>query len=167
MNPEELNVIVPAAAAILGALVGGVSSIIPNQVAEHYRRKNEAELIQASLIAEVSALIEIAAERNYLQGIESVISHLQEPGSPEVYIFRVNVPSHYSRIYQAHAHKIGVIKKDIAVDIVRFHQLVDAVIQDVSPGGILYDGGTIIAFQENQQILSRALTLGRHIVSRT
>ena len=158
---------IPAIAGIVGALVGAIAAIFPNLVVESYRLRKEASSVEASLIAEISALVDIAGERKYLDSIGDVISHLKTQPAGATYAFQVNVPAHYSRIYQDNAHRIGLIDKDRAADIVRFHQLIDAVVQDIAHGGIIFEGAPLAAFEENHQILSRGLALGRKLVGRT
>ena len=75
----------------------------------------------------------------------------------------MNVSKEYSRIYQANAHQIGVIQTEQAVDIVRFHQLMDAVVQDVRPGGLLSNGAQLHAFTETEKIFKSALEVGRKL----
>jgi len=81
--------------------------------------------------------------------------------------FQVLVPEHYSRIYQANCNKIGLLNKSLAAQIVRFHNLIDAVVQDVKPGGALNDGATLPVFVETRDILSEAIELGYNIVNNT
>lgn len=157
---------VPAIAGILGALVGAIASFIPNLIVESNRRDKESCLVEASLIAEMTALVEIADERNYLSSLEQAIAYLETQPEGSTLVFGANIPSHYSRVYQANAHRIGIIEKSKATDIIRFHQLVDAVVQDVSDGGVLSAGGTINAFQENHKILSRAFEISRKYAGR-
>lgn len=180
MTPQELSQVqaivneasgasqwVPAIAAILGAFVGAIAAFIPNLIVESHRFRKESCIVEASLIAEMTALIEIADERRYLSSIEQAIAHLETQPEGATLAFGVNVPSHYSRVYQANAHRIGMIQEDKATDIIRFHQLIDAVVQDVSDGGLLSAGGSVGAFKENQQILSRAFEIGRKYTGRT
>ena len=158
---------IPAIAAVLGALVGALAAFIPNIIVEKHRRKSEADLVEASLIAEMTALTEVAKERRYMSLLEEVIAQLQQQPAGTTVQFATNVPPHYSRVYQANAHRIGLIDKDKATDIIRFHQFIDAVVQDVTEGGVLYSGGHLQAFMENHQILSRAFAISAKYGSRT
>ena len=163
MNTQEISVLVPAAAGIIGAFVGATSAFIPNLINEHFRVKREAKSIESALIAEITALLNIADERKYLLGMEQIISHLKTQPEGTAWQFQVNVPAHYSRIYQTNFHSIGIINNDVATDIITFHQLIDAVVQDVMPGGMLHNGGALDVFEQNYQILGRAFTIGRKL----
>jgi len=157
---------IAAAAAVVGALVGALASVIPNWLIEKYRLRREAEHVEASLVAEISGLIEIASERKYVQGLNDAATYLRTQPEGSTFRFDVRIPDHYSRIYQANAQRIGLLPPRRAADIVRFHQLADAVVQDLIPGGVISRGAPVEAFEQNVQILSRALALGNAIVSR-
>lgn len=165
MENIDPNILIPALAGILGAVVGVISSFVPNLITDYFRNKREAKKIEASLVAEIKALIEVADARNYQITLNKICAHLQSKPQGTTYSFTVNVSQEYSRIYQANAHQIGVIQTEQAVDIVRFHQLIDAVIQDVRPGGLLSNGAPLHAFTETEKIFKFALDIGRKLKS--
>ena len=104
----EPNTLIPAVTGILGAFVGSVATGIPILLTEWCKSRKESEQIKSSLVAEVSALVEIPENRGYLKGLRDVCDYLQ--GQPEgaTYQFSVLIPAHYSRIYQANANQIEV-----------------------------------------------------------
>jgi len=163
MAEIEPNTLIPAVTGILGAFVGSVATGIPILLAEWCKSRKELTQLKSSLVAEVAALVEIAEKREYLRGLQGFCDFLQ--GQPEgtTRNFLVRIPKHYSRIYQANADRIGIVDASTARKIVQFHQFVDAVIQDVVPGGTLYQGGRVNAFVQTTNILDRALQLGREI----
>lgn len=163
MENIDPNILIPALAGILGAAVGAITSFVPNLITDYFRNKREAKKIEASLIAEIQALVEVAEARKYLSTLEQVCIHLQSQPNGTRYSITVNIPQEYSRIYQTNAHQIGVIETQIAVDIVRFHQLIDAVVQDVRPGGLISVGAELVAYTETAQILKSALEVGRKL----
>ena len=158
---------IPALAGILGALVGSIATFIPNLIVESRRNRKESKLVEASLIAEMTALVEIAEERRFLPSLELVISHLENQPAGSKSFLSANIPLHYSRVYQANVHRIGIVEQTKATDIIRFYQLIDAIVQDISEGGVLSEGGTIDAFRENHRILTRAFEISRRYQART
>lgn len=134
---------------------------------ELYKDRNQSARIKASLVAEIAALVEITEYRGYLTNLQEVCDFLQGASAGTNYLYRVQVPKHYSRIYQANSDRIGALDADTARKMVEFHQLIDAVVQDVVPGGTLYNGGDLGAFTETTSILDRALQLGREILNDT
>ena len=65
---------IAAIAGVAGALIGALAAIIPNLVVERHQTRKEAEQIEASLIAEISGLLEIASERKRFTNNEHPIS---------------------------------------------------------------------------------------------
>lgn len=165
MSDIEPNTLVPAIAAIAGAFVGSVTTIIPTLITGWFGRRRETIQIQAALLAEIGALVEIAEERKYLRGLENARKYLEQQPSGSTHCLAVRIPEHYSRIYQANAERIGLMKPELARKIVHFHQFVDAIVQDVTPGGPLAEGCELEGFVEAEKILRRALEIGREVSS--
>lgn len=163
----EPNILIPAVTGIVGAFVGAVASGIPVLLTEWCKSRKESAQIRSSLIAEVAALVEIAENRRYLNGLRDICDFLQGQPKGTTYPFRVLIPKHYSRIYQANANRIGIVDATTARKIVQFHQFIDAVVQDVVPSGTLYEGGILEGYLQTMNILERALQLGREISNDT
>ncbi|MGH9878310.1 MAG: hypothetical protein ACRD5H_11785, partial [Nitrososphaerales archaeon] len=142
MTPLDPNIVIPAVTGIVGAFVGAVSSFVPNMINDYFKNKRESKIIEAALISEIQALVEIAEARKYVKGLEQVCAYLASQPTETTYPFTVGIPDHYSRIYQVNAHRLGSVSRRTAVDIIRFHQFADAVVQDVRPGGTFSEGGT-------------------------
>jgi hypothetical protein len=134
---------------------------------EWHKDRNQSARIKASLVAEIAGLVEITEYRGYLKDLQKVCNSLKSASEGTTDLYRVQVPKHYSRIYQANSDRIGALDADTARKMVVFHQLIDAVVQDVVPGGALYEGADLEAFMETTDILERALQLGKEIVNDT
>ena len=146
----------PVGAAIFGALIGGVISYLPNRFLESHKRAAEAEAVRNALITEIKSIMAIIKERQYSLLLEGVIRDVKNSGGTRV--LSVRVPPHYSRVYQAQVARIGLIAPELATQVITFHQLIDAVVQDVSPGGILAEyGGDLESFKLLRDIFGRAL----------
>lgn len=162
--PEiDPNSLISAGAAIIGAITGAVAAAFPLFLMELYKGRKESAQIRAALISEVATLVEIAESREYLKGLQKAYNSLKGQPKEATYRYGAKIPNHYSRIYQANLDRIGILDTDTARKIVQFHQLIDAVVQDVVPGGPLYEGRGLKAFEEAANILERALQLGREI----
>ncbi|MDP1539506.1 MAG: hypothetical protein Q8L72_02500 [Moraxellaceae bacterium] len=163
---SEPNEWLPVIAAIGGAFVGGISTFFPSYFLEARRHRLERKGITAALISEISALLKIIERRNFLGGFFDAIQYLEENPNDR-YTLTVKVPDHYSRVYQSHIDRIGLVEPKLAADIIEFHQLIDAVVQDIVPGSPLQEyGGDIEAFEELIKILGSAKHLGHKILSR-
>ena len=151
----------PVIAAIGGAFVGGISTFLPSYFLETRKYKLERKAITNALISEVSALLKIIEQRNYLGGAVEALNYLKENPSDKINL-AVNVPEYYSRVYQSHIDRIGLIKPSLASKIIEFHQLIDAVVQDVKPDSpVQKEGGDIETFEEMVNILEAAIYIGR------
>lgn len=163
---DEPNEWLPVVAAIGGAFVGGISTFFPTHFAEHLKNKREAKAIEIALTSEISAILTIAEHRDYLGGFKEVVEYLKNnPG--ERYRYAVKIPDHYSRIYQSHADRIGKISPALSSKIIEFHQLIDAIVQDITPGSLIQEeGGDLETFEEILVIYEKALCLGNELTGR-
>lgn len=160
---EEKNEWLPVIAAIGGAFIGGISTFFPAFILEARKSRKESQSITTALLSEISALLVIIEHRKYLKSLQDVVDYLAEHPS-ETYSFSVRVPEHYSRIYQTHAERIGLVKPSLASKIIEFHQLLDSVVQDVSLGGLIPEkGGTTETYEELIVILESAISIGKEI----
>ena len=78
-------------------------------------------------------------------------------------VLSVDVPLHYSRVYQENCKNIGVISNEVASEIIIFHQLIDAVVQDIKPNGAFSSGATLETFEQMLKIFEQALSVGRKL----
>ena len=154
----------PVYAALGGAFAGAIASFFPTFLLERYRENKQSSRVLAALLAEISAFLEVIEHRKYHDSIKKVIEHLKDQPAGTTYSYSVCVPEHYSRIYQANSSNIGAIDKTYGQKIVIFHQLVDSVVQDVKPGGIISNGADVEAFKELEKIFARAILIGNELL---
>ncbi|MNF49575.1 hypothetical protein D3C84_308500 [compost metagenome] len=138
--------------------------------------ERESESVRASLFAEVAALVEIVERRGYLQSMRGIETMLRARQAASIYSafqngqgaesFEVLIDSEYSRVYQGNVSKLGVLRAEDAKQIVRFHQLADAVRLDVIPGGGIARGTCNPEdFKEVADLLEIALEIGRALTA--
>jgi len=125
-----------------------------------WRARQERNAVRVALVAEVTALRDIAKARHYITQLLEAADALnkQAEANRESISFEVAVPSHYCRVYVQHVAKLGMLNPKDAKLIVKFYQYADSVVTDISKGGALYEGSSDPkAFEENAQILSLAM----------
>lgn len=123
--------------------------------------------VRAALISEVVALAEVIRSRRYCEELAEsaqtlrMRAHASTPFSAaEPESFQVSIPEQYNLIYRENATRLGCLDPAEAVDVVRFYQLVLAVVADMSEGGSLYEGTAAAAnFVENRNMLLAALEI--------
>ena len=160
-----VNQWLPLYAALGGAITGAIASFFPTYFLESRRETREARRIKSALLTEIAALLEIIEYRGYLDSVQQVINHLETQSPEATYAFTVMIPGHYSRIYQENCSNIGVIESKTAKDIVMFHQLLDAVVQDVKPSGVVSEGANIESFKELKKIFAQAINIAQDLTS--
>lgn len=144
--------------AITG-LVGFLAAMVPTAWLERRRVRHQTRVPHSSLIAEISGLADIIRERNYLES-------LREGAEGQIQSLSVNVPEDYFRVFRANTDKLGLLEPQDAFRIVRLYQLLESVIHDVIPDGVLYTGnGSPEAFQQDLTFLETALELADELIA--
>lgn len=161
--------------AVLIALVTSCTTMLGPFLLWKKQGQRERESVRAALFAEVAALVEIVDRRGFLSALRERERILTERQSSPMQMFQgdqgsesyeVAIDSQYSRIYQGSVSRLGVLTAEEARQIVRFHQLADAVRQEVIPGGTLAEGTSDPgAFKENADFLEEALQIGRSLTA--
>ena len=134
--------------------------------------KRERESVRASLLAEVSALLEMVERRNYVRDLRATEAHLKELSpdqlkliNTEEFGFALPAGENYNRVYQANVSRLGVLSAAEATQIVRFYQLADSVRADVSSGGVLAIGSVDHeSYGETAGILETAIEIGTQLI---
>lgn len=155
-------------ATIWAAVISGgfavIGSFLANLHLHNRSLKAKKDAVTVALIEEVRAIKDIAVKRHYLGHIEKIIALLeQNPGA--THSIHAKIPDHYSRIYQSLAADIGVLDACLAGKIVRFHQLVDAVVQDMVPGGSFNTSGKLENYRTTAAIFRIALQVADEILA--
>ena len=165
MTTSKPNEWLPVYAALGGATAGAIASFFPTWLLERRRDHKFSKQIQNCLLAEISAILQIIEHRGYLTLMQKAADSLRSQPEGAICRFEVEVPSHYSRVYQENCGNIGAIRNDVAEKIVTFHQLIDSVVQDVKPGGPVSKGAPLVVFEEMVDIFSRAVEIGDELLA--
>lgn len=156
---------------VLVAVASGGSAIFGNFWLWARQAKKERESVRAGLLAEVSALVEIAERRGYLGYLWDVhnlllctADEVLEERPLETFELRVPIGEHHNRVYQQNVGKLGMLSPREVRQIVRFYQLIDSFRSDVVEGGVLYDGNKdFVVWQGTALVLQEALQVGRQL----
>lgn len=177
MTPEDINAIVeiintlniakpnellPVYATLGGAAIGAIASIIPTFFIERYREQNFSKQIKKCIIAEISAILRVAEQRKYLEHLQGIVNYLKLNPNESCKLV-VDIPAHYSRVYQENCKHLGVINSKSSRDIIVFYQLIDALVQDIKPNGAFGSNQSLRAYEEDLRILTDALDIARKL----
>ena len=133
---SDSNPYLPVYSAIGGAFVGAVSTFIPSIIIDYFKAKRERKSLTFALYAEVSATIKLIEFRQYIENVQDIIEKLKTGSIPSD-TYQIIVPDDYCLVYKSNITKIGALAPELQIPIVQFYQLLEGVIQDVKPGGLL------------------------------
>ena len=151
--------------ALGGAFIGAVSSFFPNYILNRFKDRKEKRSTTFQLYAEIKATIELIEHRNYIQQFERVVEAFNSKQTTP-FTYQIQVPEERFPIFKSSLDRLGVIDVDIQVKVVEFYQLLEAVVQDVKPGGLLNASpAPLEAFQEALRISKRARQVGAEILA--
>lgn len=161
----EQNPYLPMYSALGGAFIGAVSSFFPNYIIGKLKDRQARRSTTLQLYAEIKATIELAEHRNYIQHLEDVVEAFNTK-QITAYTFQIQVPDDRFPIFKSSLDRLGMLEVDLQVKVVEFYQLLEAVIQDVKPGGELnVRPAQAKAFQEALRIVKRARKIGVEILA--
>lgn len=124
--------------------------------------RSDRRAVRLALMAEIEAITEVAKSRHYVEDLLQTAEEIEHGSlqNDEVQQFSVSVSEGHARIYEAYITRLGCLPADEVQQVVRFYQLVDSVIQDVSEGGALHQGTRDPSgFREAAALLSRAFAI--------
>lgn len=133
------------------ATFGVVASLLPAWLLDRARSQRERKAVRGAILAEISAIATTIRQRGYVSFLKRA---MREPGR----MARIKVPDDYFMVYRGNLDKIGLLPRHEASRILSFYHDVQSVIQDVTEGGVLYEGGaSTVAFLEAIDLLQSAL----------
>ena len=174
MNQQDLTVVldaisklqpnewIPVISALGGALIGGLVTFFPTKYLEDRKQKLFVLQVRNCIIAEISSLVMIIENRKYVEAIEEAVAHLQD-NPTSTYTLHADIPNHYSHIYQEQCRNLGVLDRTVARDIIKFYQLIDAVVQDMKPEGTFSKHPSLEAYAESLEMFRLAVKIGKSL----
>ncbi|HBO4442103.1 hypothetical protein OPY27_03125 [Pseudomonas aeruginosa] len=134
---------------VLVGLIGAAAGAGPTLYLHLSGVRRERQAVRAAILAEIRALVDLIERRGYLSHVRTEYQTLslslamvtpftqQEVAEASL---RVLVPPDYNLIYRENATRLGCLEPGEAAQVVKFYQLIQSVIADVTPGGLLYEG---------------------------
>jgi hypothetical protein len=157
--------LIPVYIALGGAAVGAIATFFPTYWIESLKEKKEARITTESIVTEIEVSLFLLEKRRYLESVKYLLDRIKSEkikGST----FRVVVPDEFCIIYKRNIEKIGLLPASIRKDVVTFHQLIEAAVCDVRPGGLMAENECgEEEFQELYDIMLEIQNTGRRIVA--
>ena len=116
-----LELIVPASLAAIGT------------VAYFYIRRHKKKTdIAGVLIAEITSVINLVSERNYLDGLKQTLRDQEaEPPNGKIHVLFFSINEPYFAIYEQYRGDVGLFPYPLPEDLVRFYSKTGSVIIDI------------------------------------
>jgi len=125
-----------ALVGLVSALVGALAAYVPNRLIAVHQRTDLRKSTAFQLYAEISATLELVRHRGYIENLREVLA-VFDRGEAETWRFEVQVPDERFIIFKSNLMNLGLLPPAIQGQIVLLYQLLEAVIQDIKPGGML------------------------------
>lgn len=160
----EQSPYLPMYSALGGAFVGAISSFFPNYIIGRLKDCKDRRSTTLQLYAEIKAAIELSEHRNYIQQLERTVEAF-DAKQISSYTYQIQVPDDRFPIFKSSLDRLGMLDVDIQVRVVEFYQLLEAIVQDVKPGGLLNaEPAPVEAFREALHIAKKARQVGGEIL---
>lgn len=164
---------IPLWSVVAGALLG----YIPLGVGAILRSRKATKSVQAALLAEVSSLLQIIEARNYLIDFKDTFAELTAANERDMALAQqsgidfeentdttvIAIQDDYNKVFKAYLDKLGLLPPKFATDIVTFYTLIDSIVQDLKPIGVLQTQGYAEQYEEAIILMERALGLAKKL----
>jgi hypothetical protein len=158
---DKPNEWLPVVAAVGGAFVGGIFGVIPTFLSDKRKERRDRRSLTCALLSEIESIVEIIERRKYVEAIEAAIDDLKG-GRAKLVKLTFTISPDYARIYNSCHDRIGVLDRDVATRVIKFHHLIESIILDVSANShAAINGGGLEIYEELNQIFSEALNVAK------
>ena len=156
---------IAAIVGALGAIGGAMAAYIPNRLMAGKQRDDLKKSTAFQIYAEIKATLEIEQHRSYSVGLAKIVAAFDANKITE-FSFTVQVPEDRFLIYKSNISNLGLLPPSIQSRVVLLYQLLEAIIQDIKPGGFLNTPpATREAFAEAVHIIARAKDVSTEVLA--
>ena len=125
-----------AVVGVVSALVGALAAYIPNRLMAMHQREDLRKSTAFQLYAEIRATLEIVRHRGYIESLKEVLAAFDRQ-EIDAWRYEVQVPDERFIIFKSNLTNLGLLPPKVQGQIVLLYQLLEAVVQDIKPGGML------------------------------
>ncbi|WP_223544007.1 hypothetical protein [Pseudomonas sp. BF-B-28] len=166
---------------LISAIAGAAIATIPIGIGAILRNRNLRISVENALLTEIANIVSIIRKRDFLNQLKNTRSNVikinnqilsnhndnQTPPALAGITFEVTVSENYFKIYNANLDKIGIIDKNKSIKIVNFYSLIESIMLDVRPTGVLGSIGHVEHYDEVIMFLEDALKLADELSPQT
>lgn len=116
-------------AVVIGGFIAIAGGFISSRLLETQRLRREERNLALAFKGEISAILELIRERNYIARFAQVIDQIESTGKPFFMPFRVR--RKYDRVYEANVARLGLLKPPLPEAIPIFFTRFDSILEDL------------------------------------
>lgn len=153
-----------AAVSALGAIGGAIAAYVPNRLMAKHQQAELRKSTAFQLYSEIRATLEVVQHRGYIESLRDLLASFDRK---EILTctYKVQVPDERFIIFKSNLGNLGLLPPGVQGQIVLLYQLLEAVIQDVKPGGMLNaEPAGRGAFAEALTLSERAKTIAEQVL---
>lgn len=165
MSETVIIQLITATTAIISVLCGSIGAYLGTKHIERIKMENEKKSLQAGFISEIRSLIALIEKREYLRHFEDTLKKIEIAGPKHREKLYIHIPDGYAIFYRTNAGKVGLLSPEKTQNIILFHQLLQAVVQDFHSDAHTYKNGfDYETLSQAIDILRQAIDVGEKIV---
>lgn len=153
---------------VVGGLLATVGSIATTTLLERFRQRRESRNLALAFKGELTALVTLIEEREYVERFAQVIDQIESTREPFYVPFRIRFK--YDRVYDANVDRIGLLKPPLPEQLPLFYTRMTSIMEDL----ISLGDGTYTQIDIDQllriyrfahDMLASSVTHGREIIA--
>ena len=153
-------------AVVAGGLIAITGGFLSNTLLERQRLRRETRNLALAFQGEITAILELIQERNYLARFEQVIGEIEASREPFYMPFRIRFK--YDPVFQANVGSLGLLPPPLSREIPLFYTRLASVLEDlVSIGDGTYsqlDVPTLLrVYRDSLAAIRRMISQGESI----
>lgn len=120
----------------LGVIGGALAAFFPLWWHGKVQRKELRRAVAAQIYAEVKATLQVVRHRRYVEDVRNIVDSFDR-GERDSAQYQVHVADDRFPLFKANLQHLALLEPQLQTKIVLFYQLLEAVVQDIKPGGLL------------------------------
>lgn len=126
MNTQMITQLV---AVVIGGLIAITGGFLSTTVLERRRQRQESRNLALAFRGEITAILELIRERNYIKRFQQVIEQIEENGEPFYMPFHIRFK--YDLVYTNNVSKIGLLKEPLHEQIPLFYTRLTSILEEM------------------------------------
>lgn len=154
-----------AAVGALGAIGGALATFVPSWLMAKHQQRELAKSTAFQIYAEIKATLEVEQHRAYIKSLREVLEAFDGKRITS-WTYQVQVADERFIIYKSNLLNIGLLPPRIQGQVVLLYQLLEAIVQDIKPGGLLNaEPAGREPFAEALRLIERAKSVALEIMA--